>query len=108
MYLQFYCTICRAECTPEEAVICDDGFTCQGGMTGYTCGEFRAAVVFPSRIHVYLALTSHYLYTSVVKILTMHTSLPFRRTFALGSRRIRHQSGGINLHRRMGDYSAML
>lgn len=39
------------ECTPEDAVFCDDGLSCQSGTTGYTCGEFpRAVVVFSFRI----------------------------------------------------------
>lgn len=26
-------------CTPETAVSCDDGLSCQPGPTGYSCGE---------------------------------------------------------------------
>lgn len=33
----------QTECTPVEAVFCDDGLTCQSGMNGYTCGELWTA-----------------------------------------------------------------
>lgn len=37
----------RAECTPADAVFCDDGLSCQSGMTGYTCGEIPEAPGVP-------------------------------------------------------------
>ena len=41
-------TVYRAECTPAEAVFCDEGLTCQSGTAGYTCGEILAAAVVPT------------------------------------------------------------
>lgn len=41
----------RAECTPEDAVFCDDGLSCQSGTAGYTCGEFLRAVVVGPVVH---------------------------------------------------------
>lgn len=44
LYIPTFHSLCRAECSPAEAVFCDDGLSCQGGMTGYTCGEFLVAL----------------------------------------------------------------
>lgn len=35
----------HAGCTPTEAVVCDEGLSCESGATGYTCGELPAAAV---------------------------------------------------------------
>lgn len=45
VYLLIVSTPGRAECTPVEAVFCDEGFNCQSGKTGYTCGELPAAAI---------------------------------------------------------------
>lgn len=47
MHPLFDFAIHHAECTPVQAVFCDDGLACQSGMTGYTCGELSTAAVVP-------------------------------------------------------------
>lgn len=40
---QLYIPVClglrAAECTPEEAVMCQAGTTCEPGAKGYVCGK---------------------------------------------------------------------
>lgn len=37
--------IYHTECTPVEAVFCDDGLACRSGANGYTCGKTPTSAV---------------------------------------------------------------